>query len=243
MVGTMGIAGNYEVYANGVRLGGSGKMKERLLPSSSHCPPMPFPTIWLGSEAILFWPSACAVNWGSSTGRGASTPLSSESVYLLGRESAQPLASYVAAHQGGPELMLSILALLAGVISFALYFGAANPARVSGQSVSICSPTVVMEVLQLWLNAVRYSFPAHVLDFVLVSVLTITLIEFVRLVLHMPRTRWLLALEVVCSLVFPVDSASHRGNHFEHAQFGVFYTCPGDEDRSAGDANQGPDQG
>jgi hypothetical protein len=60
----------------------------------------------------------------------------------------------------------------------------------------------VMMALQLWLYVGTFSFPIHYLDFVLVSVLTIALIEFVRLVLHLPRTRWLVLMEVVCSLVF-----------------------------------------
>lgn len=200
-VGTMEIAGNYEVYANGVRLGGSGKMTERLLSAQESLVSYAIADNQVGERGDLVLAIRCAVNWGSSMGRGASTPLNSQSVYLISRESAPPLASYVAAHQGGPELLLSILALLAGVISFALYFALQTQQEYLAIGIYLLADSL-MEALQLWLNAVRYSFPAHVLDFVLVSVLTITLIEFVRLVLHMPRTRWLLALEVVCSLVF-----------------------------------------
>jgi hypothetical protein len=40
------------------------------------------------------------------------------------------------------------------------------------------------------------------LEFVVLGAETIALIEFVRLVLHLPRTRWLLAMEVVSSLAF-----------------------------------------
>jgi hypothetical protein len=200
-VGTLSVAGNYEVYANGVRLGGSGKMKERLLSEQESLVPYAVPDNLVGERGDLVLAIRCAVNWGSSMGHGASTPLKSDSVYLLGHESAPLITSYVAAHQGGPELLLCILALVAGLISFALYFALRSQQEYLAIGIYLLADSVMM-ALQLWLNVGSFSFPVHFLDFVLVSVLTIALIEFVRLVLHLPRTRWLLALEVVCSLVF-----------------------------------------
>jgi hypothetical protein len=200
-VGTIGIAGNYEVYANGVRLGGSGKMAERLLSAQESLVSYAVPDNQIGERGDLVLAIRCAVNWGSSGGHGASTPLNSESVYLLSRESAPLIASYVAAHQGGPQLLSCILALVAGLISLALYFALRSQQEYLAIGIYLLADSVMM-ALQLWLNVVRYSFSVDVLEYGLVSVLTITLIEFVRLVLHMPRTRWLLAMEVVCSLVF-----------------------------------------
>ncbi len=200
-VGTLDINGNYEVFANGVRLGGSGKMTERLLFAQESLVSYAVPDKLIGERGDLVLAIRCAVNWGSSMGHGASTPLNSRSVYLLGQESAPLIASYVSAHQGGPTLLLSILALLAGVISFALYFALRSQQEYLAIGIYLLADSV-MKALQLWLYVVQYSFPVHVLDFVLLSVMTIALIEFVSLVLHMPRTRWLLAMEVVCSLVF-----------------------------------------
>jgi len=200
-VGTMEIAGNYEVYANGILLGGSGKMTERLLYVQESLVSFAVPDKLIGERGDLVLAIRCAVNWGSSMGHGASTPLNSESVYLLGHESALIAASYVAAHQGGTTLLLCILALLAGLISFALYFALRSQQEYLAIGIYLLADSVMM-ALQLWLNVVQYSFHVHVLDFVVLSVMTIALIEFVRLVLHLPRTRWLLALEMVCSLVF-----------------------------------------
>ncbi|MGO9777668.1 MAG: SpoIIE family protein phosphatase [Terracidiphilus sp.] len=200
-VGTMYIAGNFEVYANGVRLGGSGKMKERLLSEQESLVSYAVPDHQIGERGDLVLAIRCAVNWGSSGDHGASTPLSSESVYLLSRESAPLITSYVAAHLGGPELLLSILSLLAGVISFALYFALQSQQEYLAIGIYLLADSV-MEALQLWLHVATFSFPVDVMEYVMVGVLTIALIEFVRLVLHLPRTRWLLAMEVVCSLVF-----------------------------------------
>ncbi len=202
-VGTLQIAGNYEVYANGVRLGGSGKMTERLLSAQESLVSYAVPDNVAGEQGDLVLAVRCAVNWGSSMGHGVSTPLNSQSVYLLGQESAPLIASYVAAHQSGPELLLCILALLAGLISFALYFALRRQQEYLAIGIYLLADSVVL-ALQLWLYVSSFSFLVHFLDFVFLSVLTIALIEFVRLMLHLPRTRWLLALEVVCSLVFLV---------------------------------------
>jgi hypothetical protein len=230
MVGIEDFVGNYEVYANGIRLGGSGKMKERLLSAQNSLVAYAVPDHLVGERGDLVLAIRCAVNWGSSMGRGASTPISYESVLLLSQVSAMVATSYVAAHQGGPELLLGILALLAGLISFALYFALRSQQEYLAIGIYLLADSVMM-ALQLWLYVGGFSFPVHFLDFVVLSVLTIALIEFVRLVLHLPRTHLLAG--------FPGDSTEHPGNHIEHAQFGVFCTCPGDENRSSGAAAEG----
>ena len=203
VIGTISITGNYEVYANGTRLGGSGTMTERLLSAQESLVSYAVPDNLIGKQGDLVLAIRCAVNWGSSMGRGTSTPLYSDSILLLGQESAPMIASFAAAHLGGPELLLSVLALVAGTISFALYFALRTQQEYLAIGIYLLADSAMM-ALQLWLNVVRYSFPVHVLDFLLLSVLTVALIEFVRLVLHLRRTRWLLAMEVVCSLVFLV---------------------------------------
>jgi hypothetical protein len=210
MVGIEDFVGNYEVYANGIRLGGSGKMKERLLSAQNSLVAYAVPDHLVGERGDLVLAIRCAVNWGSSMGRGASTPISYESVLLLSQVSAMVATSYVAAHQGGPELLLGILALLAGLISFALYFALRSQQEYLAIGIYLLADSVMM-ALQLWLYVGGFSFPVHFLDFVVLSVLTIALIEFVRLVLHLPRTHLLQAMEVVCSLVFLVTPLNTLG--------------------------------
>jgi hypothetical protein len=200
-VGTAGISGNYEVFANGVRLGGSGKMTERLLSVQESLVNYAVPDNLIGERGDLVLAIRCVVNWGSNQGHGASTPIYSDTVFLFGNNSAPMIASFVAAHNGGPQLLSCILALVAGLISLALYFALRSQQEYLAIAIYLLTDSVMM-ALQLWLFVGTFSFPVHFLDYVLVGVLTITLIEFVRLVLHMPRTRWLLAMEVVCSLVF-----------------------------------------
>jgi hypothetical protein len=61
--------------------------------------------------------------------------------------------------------------------------------------------------------------------FIFVGVENFALIEFVRLVLHLPRTRWLLALEVVSSLAFVLDSTEILGT-FPASIYFLFYFAP-----------------
>jgi hypothetical protein len=203
MVGTVEIAGNYEIYANGVRLGGSGKMTERLLSVQESLVNYTIPDHLIGERGDLVLAIRCVVNWGSNQGHGTSTPIFSDSVYLFGKQSAPIIASFVAAHNGGPLLLSCILALVAGLISLALYIALRSQQEYLAIAIYLLTDSVMM-ALQLWLNLGTFSFPVHFLDYLLVGVLTVTLIEFVRLVLHMARTRWLLAMEVICSLVFLV---------------------------------------
>jgi hypothetical protein len=201
MVGTEEIAGNYEIYANGVRLGGSGKMTERLLSVQESLVNYTIPDHLIGEHGDLVLAIRCVVNWGSNQGHGTSTPIFSDTVFLFGANSAPIIASFVAAHDGGPLLLSCILALVAGLISLALYIALRSQQEYLAIAIYLLTDSVMM-ALQLWLNLGTFSFPIHFLDYLLVGVLTVTLIEFVRLVLHMPRTRWLLAMEVICSLVF-----------------------------------------
>lgn len=44
MVGTRGVVGRYEIFANGVRIGGLGDMMDRGCSARAHCSPLRFPT-------------------------------------------------------------------------------------------------------------------------------------------------------------------------------------------------------
>ena len=139
--------------------------------------------------------------------------------------------------------MLScILALVAGLIALALYIALRSQQEYLAIAIYLLVNSVMM-ALQIWLFVGTFSFPVHFLDYVLVSVLTVALIEFVRLVLHMPRTRWLLAMEVICSLVFLLTPLHTIGIVSNTLNCGVFYTRPGDESCSPCAADQGPAQG
>ena len=200
-IGIMGVAGNYEVFANGARIGSRGKMKEALNSRQDSLLSFPIPDDAAAARGDLVLAIRFAVNYGSGNGRGTSTPLNSGSAFLLGQQSAPIFESFVAAHSAGPAFLLCGLALLAGLIAFALYFALQSQQEYLAIASYLLASSVVAGSL-VWFNLGSYSFPFFFAQFVVLGAETFSLIEFVRLVLHLPRTRWLVALEAVSFVAF-----------------------------------------
>jgi hypothetical protein len=206
MIGIAGLAGSYEVYANGLRLGGSGKMVGATLSAQYQLVTYGVPDSAIPESGELVLAVRCAVNRGSTQGRGMSTPLFYGSVYLLSQGSAPIFTSYVAAHIAGVPVLLCCLALLASLIAFALYLALKSQLEYLAIAVYLLLSSMTVALL-IWLNLYTFSFPVFYLSYVVLSVETFALIEFVRLVLRQPRTRPLLILEIVSSgafLLFPL---------------------------------------
>ena len=204
MVGIQDVGGSYEVYANGVRIGGSGNMHGEQYSWQDSLFSYAVPDDPAASRGDLVLAIRFAVNWERSIGRGTGAPLQSDSVYLLTRESAPIYASYLSAHNAGPPLLLCGLALGAGLISFALYFALRSQLEYLAIAIYLLASSIVSASF-LWLTLNTFSSPVLFAPFVVLSVENFALIEFVRLVLHLRRSRWLLALEVVSSLAFLVN--------------------------------------
>jgi hypothetical protein len=202
-IGITDVSGNYEVYANGVRIGGRGQMNHG--PDSWQDSLLSFaiPENPAASRGDLVLAIRFAVNHGSGRGRGTSTPLGPESVYLLGQKSAPIFASYGAAHDAGPALLLCGLALIASLIAFALYFALQSQREYLAIASYLLASSIVAGSL-VWFSLNSYSFLLYSAQFIVLGAEAVALIEFVRLVLHLPRTRWLVALEVVSFLAFLV---------------------------------------
>ena len=204
MAGIEDVGGSYEVYANGVRIGGSGKMtgEQYSWQDSLFCYAVPDNPAAARSDLVVA--IRFAFNRGSSMGRGTSTPLQSDSVYLLSRESAPIHASYITAHNAGPPLLLCGLALGACLISFALYLALRSQLEYLAIAIYLLASSIVSASF-LWLALNTFSSPVLFVPYAVLGVENFALIEFVRLVLHLRRSRRLLALEVVSSLAFLVN--------------------------------------
>jgi len=207
-IGIADVAGNYEVYANGVRIGGRGRMIHGLSSWQDALVCYAVPEDTGASRGDLVLAIRFPVNQQGNRGRLGSTPLRSESVYLIGRESAPIFESFATAHSAGPAFLLCGLALIASLIAFALYFALQSQREYLAIASYLLASSVVAGSL-VWFNLGSHSFPAFFAQCVVLGAETFALIEFVRLVLHLPRTRWLVALEVVsfaAFLVYPLSS-------------------------------------
>jgi hypothetical protein len=220
-VGIAGISGNYEVYANGLRIGGNGRMTGMVQSEQSALIPYSVPDSAIGPSGNLVLAIRFAINRGGYKGLGTSTPLKSNAVYLISQWEAPFLVSYVVAHGGGPPFLLCCLALLAGLVSFALYLALRNQFEYLAISIYLFAASACMAVL-VWIDF-DYSFAVYLLMWVALFVENFALIEFVRLVLHLPRTRWFLVLEVASSLAFFVPPANTLGIVPTYGYFTGFY--------------------
>jgi hypothetical protein len=220
-VGLAGVSGSYEVFANGLRIGGDGNMTG-LVQTQQHALisySVPDSTIAPSGNLVLAF--RFALNRGGYDGLGASTPLSSHTVYLFSQWEAPFLVSYVVAHAAGPPFLLCCLALIAGLVSFALYVALRTQLEYLAISIYLFAASACMAVL-IWADF-NSSFAVYSLMWVALCVENFALIEFVRLVLHLPRTRWFLLLEVASSLAFFVPPANSLGIASTYVYLGGFY--------------------
>lgn len=220
-VGLVGVSGNYEVYANGLRIGGNGKMTGMVQSEQAGLIPYSVPDSAIAPSGNLVLAFRFAINRGGKGGRGTSRPLNSNAVYILSQWEAPFLVSYVVAHTGGPPFLLCCLALLAGLVSFALFLALRTQLEYLAIAIYLFAASACMAVL-VWIGF-NSSFAVDSLMWVALCVENFALIEFVRLVLHRPRTRWLLLLEVASSLAFFVPPANSLGIASTFVYFAGFY--------------------
>jgi hypothetical protein len=200
MVGLVGVSGSYEVYANGLLIGGNGNMTGLVQSHQWGLIYYAVPDKMIATSGNLVLAIRFALNRGGGHGRGTSTPLNSDCVHLLSREDAPLIASFIAAHNAGPAFLLCGLGLVAGLVAFALYLALRTQFEYLAISIYLLAASADMAVL-VWLNF-SSSFAVHTVMWATLCVENFVLIEFVRLVLHLPRVRWLLALEIISSIAF-----------------------------------------
>jgi hypothetical protein len=224
MVATVYTRGRYEVYANGVLIGGNGAIGRQLLLQQGALLSFAVPDKLIRPDGELLLAMRFAVNRASRGGYGTSTPLYTGTTYLFDRDSAPREASYMVAHSGGPAFLASALALIVCLISFALFVALPRSKEYLAPAILLLAASLAA-ALSGWQRSDTYTFPLYMALFICVGVENFALIEFVRLVLRLPRSRWLLALEVVSSLAFVLDATEIIGTFPAYVYF-VFYFAP-----------------
>ena len=210
MVGTEEVNGRYEVFADGVRIGGKGKMTGEKSEGQRELLVFAVPDSLLKEQGDLVLAIRVAVNPTSDMGRGTSTPFFHYSVFLISRDAAAFVASYVAAHKGGPSLLACGLALVVCLISFALYSALRSNKEYLAIGLFMIAASLAAAIAAT-LSLVNYTVPLYFALYFAVAAENFALIEFVRMVLHLRRTRWLVTLEIVSSLAFVFEATDILG--------------------------------
>jgi len=224
VIGTAFIRGRYQIYANGVLIGGKGAIVQPLFFQQNAVLSFAVPDQLMAARGDLTLAIRFALNRTARDGHGTSTPIYTGSVNLISSESVPYISSYLAAHQGGPAFLASALALIVCFISFALFFALPRSTEYLATAILLLAASFAA-ALAGWQSSYTYTFPVYLALFIFVGVENFALIEFVRLVLHLPRSRWLLALEIVSSLSFVLDATQIIGT-FPAYVYLVFFFAP-----------------
>jgi hypothetical protein len=221
-VGMATVRGFYAVYANGVLIGNNGAGAAGLISTQRALTVYNIPDTLLNESSDLVLAIRCSLNWNASVGLHNITPITANSIYLFDQATAPIYVSFQAAHAAGAPALLSGLALLAGLIALALFFALRSQMEYLAIAVCLFASTLNAAML-VWFSLGTSSFPLFFLQFMFIGVEMVALIEFVRLVLHLGRTRWLIALELVTFLAFLIYPLNDFGFLPNIVLFAGFY--------------------
>ncbi|MFZ0394825.1 MAG: PP2C family protein-serine/threonine phosphatase [Terracidiphilus sp.] len=223
MVGFKHTFGRYEVYANGVRIGGNGSFPGPARFNQYAMAAFPVADGLVTPRGELVLVLRFAVDAVGDMGPGTSTPLRSDSgPYLMSRESAPREKSYVNAHNTADMWVLACLSLLIGLVAIALYGTLRHQREYLACAVFLFAETTFC-FTYIWQQLVANTIPTLWVEYGSTGLTNFALIEFVRLVLGLPRTRWLLGLELVASLSALASPLTWAGLVPFYAGFVAYY--------------------
>lgn len=206
-VATEAVAGSYEIYVNGVRIGAKGRMRGLAFFYQARLLAFPIPLQALNPRGDMVIAILFVVNPSGVRGGGTSTPIGpSSDIWLLSADAAQHDASYTLVHWIWGYLILSGLSFIIGLVALGLF------AALRSQREYLAAAAYLLSVSTLFfLDAAMIIFdrtPAlEWVDFTFFGAVNVSLIEFIRLVLGVRRTRLLLGLEIaaaICGLWSPL---------------------------------------
>jgi sigma-B regulation protein RsbU (phosphoserine phosphatase) len=195
-LGVREVSGSYEVYANGVRIGGKGPMSGPVERVQTKLEPFSIPDGLVTRNGELVLAFRFALNVAGSNGRGSSNPMERDTgVYLMSSDSVTHETSYVMAHKATVNIVLAGLGLLVGIVAIGLFSAMHDRREYLAAAVFLLAFSGEAAV-RVWDSATAYTIAADWVQYFCIGVATVALIEFVRLVLGKRRTRWLLGLEI-----------------------------------------------
>lgn len=194
------IKGSYEVYVNGVRIGQIGSMNSKHV-EQGYLTSYDIPRRLFASNGDLLIAIRLTLNKTGPSGVGPSTPFQDSSVMLSTRDGARRDASYEAAHQTVIPWMLSGLGFVVGMVALALYLAMRSRAEYLAIAVSLLANSFQLAEIA-WSRLHVFTVRSNFFETLWLGITTVALIEFVRLILHLRRGRWLLVLEVANFLGF-----------------------------------------
>jgi hypothetical protein len=192
------IDGGCEIFANGMRVGAIATM-DSIQQEQSSLTFYDIPDSRIGLNGDVVIAIRFALNKTGRRGIETSTPLHGDSILLSSRDAAQRDASYVSAHQTAIPLILSGLGFVVGLVSLALYLVMRSRMEYMAIAVSLLANSFQLAEI-VWYRVDGFNVQSGLWETLWLGIANVTLIEFVRLILHLRWSRWLMALEIAVFL-------------------------------------------
>ena len=193
------IAGSYELYVNGVRIGANGKMVGMLKSEQDYLTAYDIPDSMIAPNGDLVIAIRFAISKMDNFTPGTSTPLTADCIFLTNREATARDASYEATHQIATYLILFGLNLVVGIVALALYLAMRSQPEYLAISIALLA-TSLQSAVTIWSHLHAAATTDDFLAWIAIGIVGVANIEFVRLIARLRRTRWLLALEITLFL-------------------------------------------
>ena len=195
-VETQFINQSYELYANGVRIGGNGEMDSSIQSAQRYLAFYDIPEGMIGPGGDLVLAFRIALNRRGAQGLGGtSTLLSTGSVMLASRDAAPRDASFIAVHGAVIPFMLAGLSFIVGLVALALYLSMRSRTEYLAIAVSLIAASLQSATIGA---SHLHAFTANdnLIETLWLGLTNVALIEFVRLILGIRPSRWILGLEI-----------------------------------------------
>lgn len=216
-----GTAGDYQVFVNGTLVGGPQTLTRHVHWDQLGVKAYPIPdSILAASGGKLTVALRFETDAGDVSGKGTSSPLvGSSRIFLTSAESAAREVSYAFDQHTMVDNALAFLSFIAGLIALSLFFAM----RSQKEYLAIACYLFACEGVWLPHNMVgTYTIGTSVFVYFFYTLRSICIIEFVRLILRMPRTWFLLVLEIA-TLCFFTSPLALMGIDPFHMGFVMFY--------------------
>jgi len=203
------IEGACEIYVNGLRIGGVGRMNA-IYQEQGYLTFYDIPDGMAAPDGDLVIALRFALNRTGPNGMRSSIPIHSGSVLLASRDAARRDASYEAAHQNVIPFMLAGLGFVAGMVALALYLAMRTRREYLAIAVSLLANSLQLAEI-VWCRLHGVTVRTDFVETLWLGLANVALVEFVRLILHLPLSRWFMALEIALFLGFFGPNVARMG--------------------------------
>ena len=192
------VTGACEIFVNGIQIGTVGNMASSDQ-ETAHMISFDLPDQVKARGGELVIALRVALNKTGRQGAGAITPLQSGSILLSTSFQTPYEASYTAAHQTLIPFLLSGLGFVVGLVALALYIALRNRTEYLAIAVSLLANA--LQLVEIALHRLHgIDTQAAFWETLWLAVTNVALIEFVRLILNLRFSRWLVALQIAVFL-------------------------------------------